>query len=292
MSTTTISKTFKVDDVATNPDTSITIAVTRTDTSAVVVAAGTAMTQSATGVYYSTFTDPAYGLTYDYIIIIVHAGETYTFEGQQVGSSQPDAAITKAQVHRVILDRVRRFGFVLLDIDEELRSVLYDLSTRENFLETSGTITTVDGTQSYTQPSMLKEVKDMYVDTDNHFEQIPYAEFLRNIENTDAPHESEPYQYALWNGKVYFWPIPDAAYTVIVEYYKYHANSVATIEFAERFREAIYAGVLSLLWSGQLAHHERSTDQIIKWRGYYANEIVAHAPNVSPEAYVCKYNAL
>ena len=93
MSTTTISKTFKVDDVATDPGTSITIGVTRTDTSAVVVADGTAMTKSATGVYYSTFTDPAFDLTYNYVITIIHLGETYVFEGQQAGSASGDGDI-------------------------------------------------------------------------------------------------------------------------------------------------------------------------------------------------------
>jgi hypothetical protein len=93
MSTTTISKTFKVGGVATNPGTSIKIEVTNADGGAEVVAAGTDMTQADTGVYYHTFTDPAYDLTYDYTITIIHSGETYIFEGQQAGSTSTLGAV-------------------------------------------------------------------------------------------------------------------------------------------------------------------------------------------------------
>jgi uncharacterized phiE125 gp8 family phage protein len=100
MSTTTISKTFKVDDVATDPGTSITIEVTNADGGAEVVAAGTAMTKAATGVYYTTFTDPSADLTYDYTITITHLGEVYVFEGQQEGSIDAEVVtLTEAKLH-------------------------------------------------------------------------------------------------------------------------------------------------------------------------------------------------
>ena len=79
MSTTTISKTFMYDGVATDPGTSAKILVTRTDTGGVVVAEGTDMVDSGTGVVVSTFTDPAYNLTYAYTVTIIHSGETYVF---------------------------------------------------------------------------------------------------------------------------------------------------------------------------------------------------------------------
>ena len=57
-----------------------TYGVKRNDTGAVVVADGTAMTQSATGVYTYTFTDPADDLTYTYATEIVQeAGEAASF---------------------------------------------------------------------------------------------------------------------------------------------------------------------------------------------------------------------
>ena len=52
----------------------------RTDTNAVVVADGTAMTNASTGVYRYTFAPPAAGLTYSWVAEVVYNGATYHFE--------------------------------------------------------------------------------------------------------------------------------------------------------------------------------------------------------------------
>ena len=84
----TIRKTFKVGSTLTDM-TSVELAradavygVKRTDTDAVVVASGTAMTKQSTGVYEHTFADPASGLEYAYSIKYVYAGATYYFPGE------------------------------------------------------------------------------------------------------------------------------------------------------------------------------------------------------------------
>jgi len=72
MSTTTIQFNFAVGAIPTNctsvvlSDPTGTFGVRRTDTLAVVVADGTAMTNAAVGEYTYSFTDPASGLTYNY----------------------------------------------------------------------------------------------------------------------------------------------------------------------------------------------------------------------------------
>ncbi len=87
----TISKTFEVAGVLTDmtsvtlSDITATFGVKRDDTAAVVVADGTAMTNTATGVYQYTFADPAFGLTYTYAFEVVYLGETYWVEGALVG---------------------------------------------------------------------------------------------------------------------------------------------------------------------------------------------------------------
>ncbi len=87
----TIGKTFEVDGVLTDmtsvvlSDITGTFGVKRNDTNAVVVADGTAMTNTAVGVYQHTFADPAFGLIYTYAFEIVYAGETYWIEGTLVG---------------------------------------------------------------------------------------------------------------------------------------------------------------------------------------------------------------
>ena len=95
---TTLYKTIKVNDVLTNPtsvklsDVTATFGVKRNDTSAVVVADDTSMTNVSTGVYSYTFTDPADDLTYTYGIEIVYDGETYHIEDTVTGPTSDTAS--------------------------------------------------------------------------------------------------------------------------------------------------------------------------------------------------------
>lgn len=104
MSTTTIQFTFRVGAVLTNVTSAVfsdptgAFGVRRTDTLAVVVADGTALANTGVGIYSYTFTDPAAGLTYDYWIEFVYAGNTYRIEqdisggtGGGVSTVIPDA---------------------------------------------------------------------------------------------------------------------------------------------------------------------------------------------------------
>lgn len=63
-----------------------TFGVERDDTSAVVVANNTALTQVSTGVYEHAFTDPALGLEYTYWLEWVYNGSTYRQEFHKHGS--------------------------------------------------------------------------------------------------------------------------------------------------------------------------------------------------------------
>ncbi len=83
----TIAKSFKIDGTLTNmtsvvlSDPTGTYGVRRTDTSATVVADGTAMTNTATGVYSHEFVDPADDITYEYYLEVTYGGETYWITG-------------------------------------------------------------------------------------------------------------------------------------------------------------------------------------------------------------------
>lgn len=59
--------------------------VRRTDTNAIVVAAGTALAHNGTGLYSYAFTDPAQGLTYSYYLKVVYVGATYFLPRTQSG---------------------------------------------------------------------------------------------------------------------------------------------------------------------------------------------------------------
>jgi len=58
------------------------------------------MTVASTGVLSHTFTDPEYNLTYNYTVILVHLGETYTYTGEEVGSTGVEpVTLAEAKLH-------------------------------------------------------------------------------------------------------------------------------------------------------------------------------------------------
>ena len=83
----TVRKTFSVDGTPTDV-TSFTIGVLRADTGATVVAAGTAMTHSGTGVYTYSFDEPTTGLTYTVTYAATYNSITTTWEETVEGSAQ------------------------------------------------------------------------------------------------------------------------------------------------------------------------------------------------------------
>ena len=113
MSTTTLETLWKVGGVLTDA-TSVklssedgTYGVKRTDNDAVVVADGTDMTRSATGVYEHSWEDPTTGLTYEYSIEVVYNGRTYYHVETVLGGTSTSAAtgITGA----AIITEAKRF---------------------------------------------------------------------------------------------------------------------------------------------------------------------------------------
>lgn len=90
MSTTTL--TFVLDlgagpvdaDAVVLSDATATYGVRRADTGGVVVAANVAMTHAATGTYTSTFTDPAPGLVYQYVVKATIGAAIHWFERRYV----------------------------------------------------------------------------------------------------------------------------------------------------------------------------------------------------------------
>ncbi len=92
----TIRKTWNVNGVPTNPDSIVlcdptgTFGIQRDDTGATIVAAGTAMTQIATGVFEYTLAVDG-GTTFTVWVQIVYGGQTYRFEITAVPEVAPAA---------------------------------------------------------------------------------------------------------------------------------------------------------------------------------------------------------
>ena len=119
MSTTTITFNLTVNAVPTNAttvtlsDSTNTFGARRTDTNATVVAAGTALNNTATGVYSYSFTDPAPGLTYEYWVTYVLNGNTYRtqqFVNGPISSPEPATLTLSSDHYAQVMDELRLSG--------------------------------------------------------------------------------------------------------------------------------------------------------------------------------------
>lgn len=106
MSTITLTEHFRISDVLTDvtsvvlSDPTGTYGVKRNDTDEVVVADAVEMTNSATGTYTYTFTEPAEGLTYTYWVEWVYGGETFRDEHEVTGTIGSDYHSTAASMRK------------------------------------------------------------------------------------------------------------------------------------------------------------------------------------------------
>lgn len=103
MSATTVTVEIVIDGIARAGlavllnDATGTYGVKRNDTGAVVVAAGTAMTDAGGGLYAYTFTDPASDLAYTAAVEYVYDGETYRQEAIIAGASAATLTLDTAK---------------------------------------------------------------------------------------------------------------------------------------------------------------------------------------------------
>jgi len=156
MSTSVIVARFKPSGILTDAttvtlsDRTGTYGVKRSDNDALVVADDTAMTHESTGVYSHTFTDPADGLTYEYVVEFVWGGETYwisgTKEGGTDGSENLYDLIDQIQPH--VGDAPEYF------VKQMLRSVARDFCRKTHvWVEQLTTIPSVASQEDYTLTS-------------------------------------------------------------------------------------------------------------------------------------------
>ena len=190
------------------------------------------------------------------------------------GTTATGGAITKSEVFIDVTAGLAELAGQVKNIDRELRKTLYDLAGRDDFLDDTDSVTTEDGTAGYTEPVLIKKIKAVHIAGGQDLVEGSYDEYLRDIEDQSSPTTGEPEKWCRWNGEIILYhPIPGDEYTVTVDYYKYHANSVTTIEFAEMFREALTQGILYRLYTGQLKKTEDAGQQAITHKQLYENEI-------------------
>jgi hypothetical protein len=161
------------------------------------------------------------------------------------------ADMTGAEVLNVIMSRIGT-GSGVTSIHTELNSVLYDISSRADFLTALTPIVTAAGTNQYDEPDELKRIYECSIDGGGLLEKKTYREYLQAVEGGTAALTAEPVYYARRHGKLFMWPVPDAVYTVNVDYASYHSQEWTNVLLGAEFNEAIFEGVLAALYRGQL----------------------------------------
>ncbi len=172
--------------------------------------------------------------------------------------------MTGAEVLSVIMARIGT-GSGVTGINTELLNVLYDISRRADFLTTVTPIETSDGVAEYDQPEGLKRVYECYIAGSEPLEVKTYRDYLKYLAE-DGITNGEPTMYARRHGKLYFWPVPDGVYTVNVDHARYHPSVWTDISFGPEFNEAIFEGVLTALYKGQLFEKLRLNNKKITSR--------------------------
>ncbi|MHC4883397.1 MAG: phage adaptor protein [Planctomycetota bacterium] len=147
-----------------------------------------------------------------------------------------------------------------MDIDAELAGVLADISSRAEFLTDTAVIATVADTSDYDQPADMKSIYEVCIDGGALLDKITYRQYLEYVEQATAT-GGVPTKYALRHGKLWLWPVPDAVYSVTVDFSMYHPASFTDILFGPEFNETIFHGVLKALYEGQFKRQLKLSEQ-------------------------------
>jgi hypothetical protein len=159
--------------------------------------------------------------------------------------------MTGAQILNVIMARLGT-GSGVTNINTEVAGVLYDITSRADFLTAVDTVNTVTGTYEYAEPEGLKRIYECSISGIGLLEKKTYRDYLKALADGTAAIESEPLYIARRHGKLYMWPVADQAYAVSVDYAGYHPETWTNILLGPEFNEAIFEGVLAALYRGQL----------------------------------------
>lgn len=159
--------------------------------------------------------------------------------------------VTGAEILNVIMARIGT-GSGVTNINTEVQGVLFDITSRADFLTDLDTVNVVSGTYEYDEPEGLKRIYECSLTDLGLLEKKTYRDYLNAVADGSAASSGEPLYVARRRGKLYVWPNADQAYTMEVDYARYHPETWTDILLGPEFNEAIFEGVLAALYRGQL----------------------------------------
>lgn len=117
-----------------------------------------------------------------------------------------------SSVEGTLTQEVRRLA---AQVNEAYAIILLALNRKNEYRETSTTFSTAASTESYSIPTGILNVDELRISNDPPIRIIPWPEFQRYKSNTFLLTQTGyPDLAAFYQRKIWFYPIPDAAYTV------------------------------------------------------------------------------
>ena len=161
-------------------------------------------------------------------------------------------SITKAEILTVLNNRLRRAE---TDIDEEIRSALSDLSSKDDFLIKEATRDTEEDVRYYSVPANFKDRLVIKVNDSPPLTKKTWGEYQKAIAH--ATGTGEPEIFALHNDFFWLHPCPGSTtYTMTLYYSIFHPDDLDDIEFPEIFREAVYEATICFYLIGKQLYED------------------------------------
>ena len=173
-----------------------------------------------------------------------------------------------------VLKRITPLADRVPSITEELLNTLVDITSRDDvdFLRTTSAPAVIEDQVSIDKPTGFKRLVQLEIEDVGPLSRITFDSYQKWV-NSAFNSTGEPYSYADYGDKIYLYPTPDATYTAAMSYTYQHPRSSTTIELPDTLREAVYNGVMALLFRGQLSDVEGAADRAIYHDSLYEREI-------------------
>jgi len=200
-------------------------------------------------------------------------------------------SITKQEIFKQCLDQLEGVPILVNSIDNELREALYAISSRGNFIKAEEDLSVSADDESTAIPTLFKDKEELYIDEANHLSEIKggYQTYRKRMRWASTPSAGDVSEFALWNNKFYWLPVPSADCTVSVDFYKYHSSDTTTIEFGEMFRSVIINAVMIKLWQGKLSRLERANNEVGRYNALYEKDLSLLLQNNKTPVRLMKY---
>lgn len=245
MSTTTLTREFRVNGTLTAA-TSMTAVVTRTDTSATVANTGA---NPSTGVYTFTVTDPAYDLTYTFAITTVYNSVSYSDSVSVTGTTSTSASTGGAAIRLAVNSRLNvslATNAANSYITEALRLIGSQAKWPDLHKTDTTTLAFTVGLKSKALPADFRIEDRLFRLNDSTLSESD-PDTVRAYQEVANAARGEPLYYAIIGGSVYLWPIPDASYTIKLDYWYEPAtisDETAALVLGDEFKEAVILGTM------------------------------------------------